>query len=307
MAIPDFQTIMLPLLKLASDGKEHYIHDAVEELSNYFKLTEEEKGALLPSGTQSVFYNRVGWARSYMKAAKLLEDPRRTYFKITQRGLDLLAENPQAINNKILSRYPEFVKFRQRRPQRSDEIVEKSETDSIETPEEIMESAYQELRETLAAEVLNVVTSTSPGFFEKLVVELLHKMGYGGTQRELARAVGRHGDEGIDGVIDQDKLGLDTIYIQAKNWKSDSSIGRPEIQKFVGALFGQHARRGVFITTAKFTQDAINYAKKIDAKVILIDGERLAELMIDYNVGVTLNTSYEIKKIDYDFFSDEAL
>ena len=130
MAIPDFQTIMLPLLKLASDGKEHYIHDAVEELSNYFKLTEEEKGALLPSGTQSVFYNRVGWARSYMKAAKLLEDPRRTYFKITQRGLDLLAENPKAINNKILSRYPEFVKFRQRRPQRSDEIVEKSETDS---------------------------------------------------------------------------------------------------------------------------------------------------------------------------------
>jgi restriction system protein len=307
MAIPDFQTIMLPLLKLASDEEEHYIHDAVEKLSNYFELTEAEKSALLPSGTQPLFYNRVGWARSHMKAAKLLEDPKRGYFKITQRGLDLLAENPEKLSVKFLSRYPEFVQFRQRKPQKSNEIVDESKPDSVETPEELMESAYQELREALATEVLNVVVSTSPGFFEKLVVELLYKMGYGGTQRELARAVGRHGDEGIDGIVDQDKLGLDTIYIQAKNWKSDASIGRPEIQKFAGALLGQHARKGVFISTAKFTQEAIRYAGSIDAKVILIDGERLAELMIDYNVGVSLNTTYEIKKVDHDFFSDEAL
>ena len=307
MAIPDFQTIMLPLLKLASDGEEHYIHDAVEKLSNYFELSEEEKEELIPSGTQRKFSNRVGWARSYMKAAKLLEDPRRTYFKITQRGHDLLAEKPKEINNDLLSRYPEFVQFRQRKAQKSGKAAEESESDSVDTPEEIMELVYQELKEALATEVLNVVVSTSPGFFEKLVVELLYKMGYGGTQRDLARAVGRHGDEGIDGVIDQDKLGLDTIYIQAKNWKSDSSIGRPEIQKFAGALLGQHARRGVFITTAKFTQEARKYAESIDAKVILIDGVRLAELMIDYNVGVSLNTTYEIKKVDHDFFSDEAL
>lgn len=307
MAIPDFQTIMLPLLKLASDGEEHYIHDAVEKLSNFFELTEAEKSALLPSGTQPLFYNRVGWARSHMKAAKLLEDPKRGYFKITPRGHALLAENPEKLSVKFLSRYPEFVQFRQRKPQKNNEIVDESQPDSVETPEELIESAYQELREALAAEVLNVVVSTSPGFFEKLVVELLYKMGYGGTQRELARAVGRHGDEGIDGIVDQDKLGLDTIYIQAKNWKSDASIGRPEIQKFAGALLGQHARKGVFITTAKFTQEAIRYAGSIDAKVILIDGERLAELMIDYNVGVSLNTTYEIKKVDHDFFSDEAL
>lgn len=307
MTIPDFQTIMLPLLKLSSDGEEHYIHDTVEELSNYFGLTEEEKEAMLPSGAQSVFCNRVGWARSYLKAAKLLEYPRRSYFKITQRGRDLLAENPKAINNKLLSCYPEFVQFRQRKPQKNIKASDEPESESVETPEELMESAYQELRETLTTEVLNVVMDTSPGFFEKLVVELLYKMGYGGTQRELARAVGRHGDEGIDGVIDQDKLGLDTIYIQAKKWKLDSSVGRPEIHKFVGALAGQHARRGVFITTTKFTQEAKKYAESIDAKVILIDGERLAELMIDYNVGVSLSTTYEIKKVDHDFFSDETL
>lgn len=302
MPIPDFQTIMLPLLQLAGDGKEHSIHEAVEKIADQFGLTEEEQTKLLPSGQQPIFYNRVGWARTYMKKARLLEDPRRGYFRITDRGRKVLDKNPEYINMKYLRQFPEYVEFREsaREAAEAAETVEEEMEDL--TPEEALENAYQKIREGLIDEILTAVQNSSPGFFEKLVVELLVNMGYGGSRRDAARAIGGSGDEGIDGIIDEDRLGLDNIYIQAKKWKEDTPVSRPEIQKFVGALHGQRARKGIFITTSRFTDEAKVYASKIETKVILIDGKRLANLMIDHNVGVSPQTIYEIKSLDSDYF-----
>ena len=297
MTIPDFQTIMLPLLKIAEDEKEHYIHDAVNELAKIFQLTEEDKTTLLPSGQQPMFYNRVGWARTYLKKAGLLEDPKRGYFVITSRGKDVLKSNPEKIDMKYLRQFPEYLEFRQ--PTENDEPPET--LDEL-TPEEALEEAYQKIRNDLANELLEIVNNSTPGFFEKLVVELLVNMGYGGSRREAARAVGKSGDEGIDGIIDEDRLGLDAIYIQAKKWKDNNTVGRPEIQKFVGALQGKRAKKGIFITTSRFTDSAIEYARNIDIKVVLIDGARLTKLMIDYGVGVAHRATYDIKSIDTDYF-----
>jgi restriction system protein len=301
MAIPDFQTIMLPLLELAEDGNEHYIHDAVDELATFFQLLPEEKTKLLPSGQQPAFYNRVGWARTYLKKAGLVEDPRRGYFKITQRGKDVLENKPAKIDMKFLRQFPEYVEFRQT-TRETNQVEEVEESLDELTPEEALEEAYQKIRDDLANELLEYVINSTPGFFEKLVVELLVNMGYGGSRREAARAVGQSGDEGIDGIIDEDRLGLDRIYIQAKKWKRDTSVGRPEIQKFVGALQGQRARKGIFITTSRFTKSAKDYVQNIDTTVVLIDGARLTELMIDYAVGVAHRTTYEIKSLDTDYF-----
>ncbi|MBU2611562.1 MAG: restriction endonuclease [Chloroflexi bacterium] len=301
MTIPDFQTIMLPLLRVAEDGKEHSIHDFVNQLAKFFNLTEQEVNELLPSGKQPLFYNRVGWARTYMTKSCLLEMTHRPNYQITDRGKELLKSNPSRIDIKFLARFPEFVKFHEvesvRKPKRQIQQEEKEDK----TPEEVLEDAYQEIRDSLAEELLDSVMSCSPAFFERLVVELLVQMGYGGSRIDAARAVGQTGDGGIDGIIDEDRLGLDTIYIQAKRWKE--SVGRPEIQKFVGALLGKHAKKGIFITTSSFSAEATKYVSEIDAKVILIDGKRLAEFMIDYNVGVTEVTSYQLKRIDSDYFN----
>jgi len=306
MPVPDFQSIMLPLLKLAADGDVHYIHDAVIILANSFSLSDDEKSRLLPSGQQPIFYNRVGWARTYLKKAGLIEDPRRGYFQITERGKAVLKENPDRIDMQYLRRFPEYVEFRQTARETdqtdlSDEVLEYL------TPEEALENAYQRIRKDLSEELLEYVIGCSAGFFEKLVVELLVKMGYGGSQRNMAKAVGQSGDEGIDGIIDEDRLGLDTIYVQAKKWKLDLSVGRPEIQKFVGALSGKRAKKGIFISTTRFTDDAREYARMIDTKVVLIDGSQLTDLMIDYGVGVTSLTSYEIKSLDTDYFGESSL
>jgi restriction system protein len=299
MAVPDFQTIMSPLLKVAEDGQEHSGHDFLDKLAIHFKLNDEDLNELLPSGKQTRFYNRVGWARTYLIKSKLLEMPRRSYYRITQMGKDVLKGNPSRIDMNYLKRFPEYLEFKEKENERE----EKKQSDEIEesTPEEILENAYQEIRDNLALEALENVMSCSPAFFERLVVELLVEMGYGGSRREAARAVGQTGDEGIDGIIDEDKLGLDTIYIQAKKWANN--VGRPEIQKFVGALAGKRARKGIFITTSSFSSDAIKYVSEIDSKVILMDGKELAELMIDHNVGVTEVTSYKLKRIDSDYFS----
>lgn len=305
MPIPDFQSIMLPLLQLAGDGQTYYIHDAVNELSKHFSLSEEEKTKLLPSGQQPVFYNRVGWARTYLKKAGLVKDPRRGYFQITEAGKSILEENPLRIDMKYLKRFPEYIEFRQTTRQTADEATEEEDLEGL-TPEEALEDAYQKIRRDLADELLNYVMKSTSGFFEKLVVELLVKMGYGGSQRDAARAVGQSGDEGIDGIIDEDRLGLDSIYVQAKKWKLDNSVGRPEIQKFVGALQGKRAKKGIFLTTSRFTDDAHEYARGIDVKVVLIDGQRLTELMIDAGVGVASSTSYEIKSLDTDYFGSSA-
>ncbi len=303
MAIPSFQSIMLPLLKLTNDGKEHSIHELLDRLTEEYSLSIQDLNELLPSGKQTTFYNRVGWARTYLSKSGLLEMSRRSYYRITPRGVTVLKNNPSRLDMKYLEQFPEYVEFREkdghrRKPQESK--VELSIETESKTPEEILEDAYQEIRDNLAQELLVLVMKSSPAFFERLVVELLVNMGYGGSRQEAAHAIGQTGDEGIDGIIDEDRLGLDSIYIQAKRW--DNVIGRPEIQKFVGALMGKHARKGVFITTSSFTSEATNFVSNIDFKVILIDGKRLAEFMIDYDVGVTALTSYQLKHVDSDYF-----
>lgn len=302
MAIPDYQSIMLPLLRLARNGDEQQVRDVTERLANEFHLTEMERKELLPSGTQSTFSNRVGWARTYMTKAGLLESPRRGYFKITQRGMDLLAKNIGEINVKLLEQYPEFIEFRTKH-QEATQSKNAIETDTLQTPWEQLENAYQKLRNDLAAELLKTVRECSPSFFEQLVIDVLVKMGYGGSRKDAGRAIGRSGDEGIDGIINEDRLGLDIIYVQAKRWQA--AIGRPEIQKFAGALQGHRAKKGIFITTSTFSREAVDYVSKIDSKIVLIDGGQLSQLMIDHSVGVVPVTAYEVKKIDNDYFLED--
>ncbi len=300
MSIPDFQSIMRPLLELAADGEEHSISEVTELLAHRFKLTEEEKTTLLPSGRQATFRNRTAWAKSYLTQAGVLESSRRGFFKITERGHRLLKDSPSRITIKELEQFPEFVQFRSTKhaedTQPSDHGADKQ------TPEEMLESAYQRFRGELASEVLSRVKKASPAFFERLVVELLLRMGYGGSRKEAGEAIGKGGDEGIDGIISEDRLGLDVIYLQAKRW--EGSVGRPEIQKFVGALHGKRAKKGVFITTSTFSADAREYVAHIDPRVVLIDGEQLSELMIDWNVGVSPVAAYETKQIDPDYFEE---
>lgn len=298
MAIPDYQSLMLPLLKLLSNGQELSLREAIGILSEKFQLTDEEKKELLPSGLQPVIDNRVGWARTYLKKAGLVESTRRGYIIITHRGLEALQQNPSEINHAFLVQYPEYVEFKSRK------IPDKNDNgDGKTTPEEMIEEGYQRIRQELAQELLSQIKKNTPNFFEKLVVELLVKMGYGGSRRDAGEAIGRAGDEGIDGIIKEDRLGLDIIYIQAKRW--ENTVGRDEIQKFVGALQGKRAKKGVFITTSDFTSGAISYIQNIDTKVILIDGDRLTQLMIDFDIGVSNVSTYEIKKIDSDYFVDE--
>lgn len=306
MPIPDFQTIMLPLLQQFIDGKEHSTNEVLERLASHYSLTEQEQNELLSSGKQTIFYNRVGWARTYLAKSKLLEMTRRSFYKITSRGRDVLKSNPARIDMKYLEQFPEYIDFRDRegtRRKSSESDIETVTKEIHKTPEEILEYAYQEIRENLAQDLLSLVKNSPPSFFENLVVELLVNMGYGGSRRDAARAVGQTGDEGIDGIIDEDKLGLDAIYIQAKRW--ESSVGRPEIQKFVGALMGKRARKGIFITTSYFSQEALDYVSGIDYRIVLINGKRLTDLMIDYNIGVTGSITYQLKRIDSDYFSNE--
>lgn len=301
MAIPDYQTLMLPLLKFASDQKEHSIQEAIKSLAEQFKLTEEEKREMLPSGQQEIFFNRVGWARTYLKKAELLSSPKRGIFVITERGKKLLDSNPSKIDNKLLSSFEEFREFRKRKTE-LDEDTE-SNTNQDKTPEEAFELAYENLRTELSTEILEHLKKSDPTLFEKIVIEVLVQMGYGGSLKDAGRAIGKSGDEGIDGIIKEDRLGLDIVYVQAKRW--ESNVGRPEIQKFAGALQGQRAKKGIFITTSNFSRDAIDFASKIESKIILIDGEQLADYMIDFNVGVTTTSKYELKKIDLDYFVEE--
>ena len=300
MAIPTFQEITLPLLNLASDGNVRSLAVARKELAIYFKLTEAEESELLPSGRQGRFANRVAWAKVYLERAGILSSPGRGQFQITRRGGEVLSNPPEILDIKYMERYPEFREFRSK-PQKSTGTPASEESVEAATPEEALEAAYLNIRAGLASELLDQVKSSSPRFFEILVVELLLKMGYGRAGGN-GEAIGKSGDEGIDGVIAEDRLGLEMVYLQAKRW--EGTVGRPEIQKFVGALHGQRAKKGVFITTGAFSSEAINYVKTIDPRVALIDGTQLAQFMIDYNVGVSLGQSYEVKKIDSDYFEE---
>lgn len=304
--IPDYQSLMLPLLKLVSDKKEYKYRELIENLALEFKLTDDERKELLASGNQPIFDNRVGWAKTYLKKAGLIDSSSRATFIITEQGLKVLGKNPERIDAKYLRQFPSFLEFihPDKNEVESEETVISQETLSR-TPEENLDKAYQQLRKSLASELLNKVIDLSPAFFERLVIDLLVKMGYGGSIKDAGKAIGKSGDEGIDGTIKEDKLGLDIIYVQAKRWKPGNVVGRPEIHKFVGALAGQGAKKGIFITTSSFTKDAVDYTPKNETKIVLIDGERLAQHMIDYNIGCTVQQIYELKRIDSDYFDEE--
>jgi restriction system protein len=293
---------MLPLLRVAADGKEHSLAEARDLLAAEFKLSAADREALLPSGRQSRFGNRVAWAKVYLQQAGLLLSPRRGHFQISDRGREVLKTRPERIDIKFLERYAEFVAFRSRKAEVEGEPQPGPTEAELETPEEALETAYEKMRAGLVSEVLGRVKGGSDKFFERLVVELLLKMGYGGSRSDAGQAVGKSGDEGIDGIISEDRLGLEVVYLQAKKW--DGTVGRPEIQKFVGALHGKRAKKGVFITTGAFSAEAVAYIERIDPKVVLIDGRRLAELMIDFDVGVTTARTYHVKRVDSDYFDE---
>jgi restriction system protein len=308
--IPDYQSIMLPLLRLAGDGQEHLFRDAVDALAIEFGLTPSDRVELLPSKTQPVFNNRVGWARTYLVKAGVLESPRRGYFRITDRGTQLLKSVPPRLDTAFLrEHYQEFRDFQAAKPDTGTSGTAATQGQSQEgidvdvTPEESLENAYQNLRRAVESDILVRLQNCSSTFFERVVVQLLVAMGYGGTLRDAGAAIGRTGDEGIDGIIKEDRLGLDVVYVQAKKWSG--TVGRPDIQKFAGALQGQRARKGVFITTSSFSADARAFVAHIESKIVLIDGEQLAQFMFEHNVGVSPASTYEVKKIDADFFEED--
>lgn len=301
MAVPDFQLIMLPLLKLAGDGQEHTLSEAIDVLAQQLRLNEADRNELLPSGQQAKFDNRVGWARTHLGKALLLESPRRGRFRQTERGAEVLRTEPSSIDMGFLMRFPEYVAFRSRvrRENGQESLPEAAEK----SPEEMLELSYQSLRSTLAQDILERVKRCSPRFFEGLVVDLLVSMGYGGSRRDAGQAIGRSGDGGIDGIIKEDRLGLDVVYIQAKRWSG--TVGREVVQAFAGSLEGQRARKGVLITTSQFSQHAVDYVSRIEKKIVLIDGDQLTQLMIDFEIGVAEVSRYVVKKLDLDYFGDE--
>ena len=303
MPIPDFQSLMRPLLAQIEDGREHAYRDVVDALASDFKLTPEERKVMLPSGQALLFSNRVGWAKTHLRMAGLVESTARGVFKITERGKVVLSANRDRIDLRVLRNQPgyEEAKSKKREP---NGVVLSEEGREIRTPEEVIEESYQSIRDGLGSDLLQKLKLGSPVFFERLVVELLVRMGYGGTRKDAGQAIGRSGDEGVDGIIKEDRLGLDTIYIQAKRW--EGTVSRPEIQKFAGALQGFRAKKGIFITTSSFTSEARDYASKIESKIVLIDGERLWNLMLDYEIGVNTVATYTIQKVDNDYFSEDA-
>jgi restriction system protein len=300
---------MLPLLKRCADGEEHPVAFFLAQLAGDMAISEEDAKDKLPSGTQTRYQNRIYWAAIYLQRAGCLERLRRGVFKITARGQGVLADKPDRITIKLLSQFPEFKVFHKGKaavtateaPAGPSPCVE---SEDRETPEEALENSYQALQNSLASEILDAVRKMTPEAFEQLVVTLLVAMGYGGSLQDAGKAVGRAGDEGIDGMIKEDKLGLDTVYIQAKKWL-DTVVGRPVVQAFAGSLEGHRARKGVMLTTSTFSQEARDYVQKIEKKIVLIDGKQLAQLMIEHDVGVTVTKAYTLKKLDQDFFEAE--
>lgn len=305
MAIPDYQSCMRPLLKKVEDGKVYKFKDLVEALAQDFHLTDEEKNELIPSGVQSVINSRVGWARTYLTKALCLESPQKGMVKITERGKKFLSSASEKITTKDLQQFEEFIDFVNSSKKSNKKEVSESIAQQNMTPEEAIDYGTQMLNQDLASDLLTKILTKDDKFFENLVVQLLEKMGYGGDFEDSSDVVGKTGDGGIDGIIKEDKLGFDTIYVQAKRY-TDASVGRPDLQKFSGALAGKNATKGVFITTSKFADTAKEYVKTLyNQKIILIDGKKLCELMIEYNLGVATNKTIEIKKIDTDFFEEE--
>src|SRR6516162_7763627 len=312
--IPDYQSLMLPLLRLAEDGREHRIRDVIEPLGKQLGLTQAQLDEMLPSGRQPIFNNRVHWAKTYLAQAKLLEITRRAHFCITERGREVLRESPARVDVKLLERFPEFNEFKERAraSQAGDlfpsltETTSKTETvERLATPDELLRSTITDIEAALSSELLDRILAAPPVFFEELIVMLLLRMGYGGAREDAGRAIGKSGDGGIDGVIDQDPLGLDRVYLQAKRYRSDNPVSEPEIRAFSGSLGAAKASKGVFVTTSSFTRPAYEFAERHPFKMVLIDGKQLAELMIRHNVGVRTSETLHVKKLDEDFFAEE--
>jgi restriction system protein len=304
MPIPDFQTLMLPLLRHCADGAEHTKRDALPAVARALDLSSSDLAEMLPTGRQGRFDNRLGWAKSFLKQAGLLESTGRGMFRISERGKQVLSESLERIDMKYLERFPEYMAFISRGKRRDGDPETPAGNPAQEsTPEELLETGYRQLRTTLASDLLQQVKSASPAFFERMVVDLLLRMGYGGTREDAGQVVGKSGDGGIDGIIKEDRLGLDVIYIQAKRWEGD--VGSSEIRNFIGALSVHKAKKGVFITTSGFNRNARETAAKVDSKIVLIDGPTLADLLIDFGLGVSSVNTYEIKRIDSDFFAED--
>jgi restriction system protein len=313
VAVPDYQSLMHPVLEALSDGRECPLKDVRARVAAHLGLTVADLAEMVPSGRQSLFVNRANWAHTFLRQAGLLVTTRRGIYQITGRGRDALQSSKGPIRNEYLQQFPEFQDFmersfgqspnRERVPQTLESIAE-VKTDA-QTPDEQVLKGYLRARGGVASELLDRMRTVSPAFFEKLVVDLLVAMGYGGSHDDAASVIGRSGDGGIDGIIKEDKLGLESIYVQAKRWKEGSTVGRPDIQQFAGALQGQKARKGVFITTSSFTRDARDYAKAVQATIVLIDGQQLAELMLDHDIGVSVLETFRLFKVDEDYFVEE--
>lgn len=305
MSIPKYDEMFETFLNCLADGKPHKFNDLKNIIAGVFSVTEEERKEVLPSGRQAIFDNRVGWTGTYLKKAGLIQSPSRGIYEITAEGKAVLAEKPKKIDTRYLQKFEPFRKFFS---SDSDNVETLHKTPEMhgQTPQDVLDTAYKQINDKLADELLNEIMKQSPSFFETLVVKLLTQMGYGGSLEKAGEVVGKSGDEGIDGIVREDKLGFSLIYIQAKHWDCDKTVGRPEIQKFVGALAGKGASKGLFVTTAKFTKEARQYAEKQHTtKVVLVDGSEFAKLMIEYNLGVSTEAVYTIKRIDSDFFSDD--
>lgn len=305
--IPDFQSIMLPLLTILNDGNEHALKDIISEISNQFQLTDEERIQLLPSANQNIISNRVGWARTYLKKANLLETPKRGILKITEDGTNILSQNLARIDVKFLETLPKFQEWRESYENKESALEKISGGNQIEiqtgrTPEELLDYSYTQLKEELASELIDKIKSCSPAFFELLVIDLLIKMGYGGSKREAGEVIGKSGDGGIDGIIKEDKLGLDTIYVQAKRWENPITIH--QVRDFAGSLLSKKAKKGIFITTSTYPSSAKEFVASIEPKIVLIDGNELANLMIEFKVGVSVKKVYEVQRLDSDYFEE---
>ncbi|OGS75322.1 MAG: restriction endonuclease [Gallionellales bacterium GWA2_60_142] len=303
MSIPDFQSLMRPLLALHEDGSEHINRDLVNALAKQFSLTDEERREMLPSGRAKMFDNRIGWAKTYIVNAGLIEAPKRGISVITEKGRQALKEHTDRIDLRTLA----LITGKPSRGKKSDateeiEATSEIEVESDETPEEALDNAYQKIRGSVEREIISKILSNPPDFLERVIIDLVVKMGYGGNRKDAGEAIGRSGDEGIDGIIKEDPLGLDVIYLQAKRY--EGTVGRPDIQKFAGALQGQRAKKGIFITTSGYSKEAREFASKIDTKIILIDGPMLAKLMFDHGIGVSASTTYEVRRIDTDYFDE---
>jgi len=303
VAIPDFQSLMLPLIEALADGQERTVRQLTDLLADRFGLTEVERDQLLPSGQQGIFSNRVAWSKTHLKYAGLLENPTRGRVRISELGRKVLADKPQQINIKFLKRFPAYCEFTGKTETKPEEMVpEVAAFEDRRTPLELIDAAYQSLALATSEEMLSRLRTSSPAFFEGIVVKLLVAMGYGGVAGQ-GTVTGRSGDGGIDGVISQDKLGLDVVCIQAKRW--EGTVGRPIIQGFVGSMDYIRAKKGVIMTTSSFTKDGLDFVDRIEGKkVVLIDGVRLVDLMIEHDLGVTTTKIYTLREVSNDFFDE---